>query len=346
MPLTDETLRYHVRLDGLALATLRDMASAIDAALDQARRELARRVRADAPFTFDRLVLLRSELVAARAALRDRIDTALSGTLTAVTESAHAQVAQSLRSLSAEAVALEARFVEVPVEVLAAVKARPFDGQIWTRWGTKLADDTVARLESELRQAAALGEPTRKIGRRFARVSGLSRASAEKLARTAVNHVGNAARVEAAKRMASDVIKGWRFVATLDGKTSAQCRTLDQREFGRDDPDIPAPPRHPNCRSVLVPVTKTFEELGIDAPELPEGERPAVRGGKATRVKASTSYPEWFARQPPSFQVEVLGPTRFKAYRRGVPLEGMATYNRPLTIDELRRLYPQAMKGT
>jgi hypothetical protein len=111
------------------------------------------------------------------------------------------------------------------------------------------------------------------------------------------------------------------------------------------DPNIPMPPRHRNCRSVIVPVTESFRELGIDLPELPQGDRPAVHEGKATQVPAGTTYAAWFARQPENFQREVLGETRYRAYENGVPLSGMAAYERPLTVEELKRLYPREMAG-
>lgn len=163
---------------------------------------------------------------------------AVSASPDVVVETAGPATAAAFRTLasdrpgnSAARLAIEARFTEVPVAMLAAVKAKPFDDASWQQWGTRLAVDT-ARLKSELRQAAALGETWRETGKRFATVASLSRSSAEKLARTAINATANRARVEACTRIASDVIEGWRFVATLDGNTSPVCRGLDGKEFG------------------------------------------------------------------------------------------------------------------
>jgi SPP1 gp7 family putative phage head morphogenesis protein len=43
------------------------------------------------------------------------------------------------------------------------------------------------------------------------------------------------------------------YDATLDGKTSKLCRSLDGKIFDANS-NYPKPPVHPNCRSAIVPV--------------------------------------------------------------------------------------------
>ena len=52
-------------------------------------------------------------------------------------------------------------------------------------------------------------------------------------------------------------VQGVRFSAILDERTSRMCRMRDGMTFRLDDPRLAgnSPPLHPNCRSVLVPVT-------------------------------------------------------------------------------------------
>jgi hypothetical protein len=73
--------------------------------------------------------------------------------------------------------------------------------------------------------------------------------------------------------------------------------------------------------------------------------RQAWQGRNIGRTSAATDYSTWLARQPAPFVREVLGPTRFEAWKRGLSLAAMATPTRPLSIAELRRLYPNAMRG-
>ena len=41
------------------------------------------------------------------------------------------------------------------------------------------------------------------------------------------------------------------FIATLDGRTSEQCREYDGETFSTENPNKPTVPVHPNCRSVM-----------------------------------------------------------------------------------------------
>jgi len=239
------------------------------------------------------------------------------------------------------------RFVDVAPEVLAKVADVPHDGMSWARWGRKLANDVTARVTSELRQGASLGETIPQLRKRLEVVEGIGRVSAERLARTAINATGNRARMEVfrANSGANGVLKGWRFLATLDGRTSRICSGLSGTEWSFDDPDAPKPPRHPNCRSVALPLTKSWVELlGPDAADLDEA--PLGTQASATGpVSADWTYEDWLKRQPREFQRETLGETRYRAWKDGLPLSAFATYDRPLSIDELRRLYPSTMEA-
>ena len=53
-------------------------------------------------------------------------------------------------------------------------------------------------------------------------------------------------------------VRGVRFSAILDERTSRMCRMRDGMTFRLEDPRLVGntPPLHPNCRSVLIPVTE------------------------------------------------------------------------------------------
>lgn len=127
----------------------------------------------------------------------------------------------------------------------------------------------------------------------------------------------------------ADVLEGWRSLATLDARTSLICGGLDQQVFALDDPTAPFPPRHTNCRSVAVPVVPGMDKLS-----------PRTRAAADGPVEGDTAFEAFLRSQDEAFQVEVLGPARLAAWRRGVPLGGMATYERALSLEELRAIYP------
>lgn len=85
----------------------------------------------------------------------------------------------------------------------------------------------------------------------------------------------------------------YRYVATLDSRTSAICQSLDQMVFDVKDAQtgVNLPSMHPNCRSTTVPEFPDRERLGT---------RLARRSnGEVYEVPESLSYPEWQKRFVP-----------------------------------------------
>lgn len=82
--------------------------------------------------------------------------------------------------------------------------------------------------------------------------SDLSRAkrAAKTMARTGTNHYSTQATVAFVDKN-EEVLIGFRFLATLDGRTSRECSANDQLVFKQGE-SMPTPPLHPNCRSRLV----------------------------------------------------------------------------------------------
>lgn len=139
----------------------------------------------------------------------------------------------------------------------------------------------------------------------------VSRRHAETMVRTIVNSTSNAA-VQATFAANSEVLRGWRFLATLDGKTSITCRSLSGTlwPIGQG----PIPPRHPRCRSFATPEVKSFRELGFDdMPEYP----PAKRASKNGLVDADMSMDTWMRSQSKGEVVDMLGKTRAELFWNG-----------------------------
>ena len=160
------------------------------------------------------------------------------------------------------------------------------------------------------------------------------------LIRTSINQVANAASQQVYEAN-QDITKKYRYVATLDTRTSAICRALDGREFeyGKG----PMPPQHFNCRSTTVPVIN-YEELGFDAPpSVTKGKRASIDGP----VPVNTSYGEWLSKQPLSVQVDALGKDRVPYFNKLAEKHGardaMAKLVRDdgseLTLEQLRKRY-------
>ncbi|MGE8461916.1 MAG: minor capsid protein [Pseudomonas capeferrum] len=163
--------------------------------------------------------------------------------------------------------------------------------------------------------------------------------SARAVVQTAVQHVATTARMETLKANA-EVVPGYRIVATLDRKTSVQCRSLDGREYEMGQG--PVPPFHIHCRTTITPITRLSALFGQGAT------RAAVGAGGGGQVSANLSYYQWLKTQPAIFQDAALGPARGKLFRDGgLTAERFAALQldknfKPLTLDQLKELEPLA----
>jgi len=177
------------------------------------------------------------------------------------------------------------------------------NGEVVSKAFRGIAVDQAERFSQVVRQGLLTGEPTPAIAKRLigslefgerarnvrqlVAAGGQATAVADNqivtLVRTSINQVANSASQQVYEAN-QDITKKYRYVATLDTRTSAICRALDGQEFpyGRG----PTPPQHFNCRSTTVPVID-YDELGFTPP--PAGTR-ASQGGQ---VPANESYGQW-----------------------------------------------------
>jgi hypothetical protein len=92
-----------------------------------------------------------------------------------------------------------------------------------------------------------------------------------------------------------------------------------------------------NCRSVTIPVLKSFAEMGIDLPEL----SPSTRASMDGQVAAGFTFEEFLEKKGKAFQDRQLGPGRAQLWREGkITLTQLLDQRgNALTLAELQRLY-------
>lgn len=155
------------------------------------------------------------------------------------------------------------------------------------------------------------------------------------IVRTAVQQTSSLAR-DATWEENEDIIDSYRWVSTLDSRTTSQCRSLDGEQFkiGKG----PRPPIHINCRSTTVAVIKGYENLSDQL----------TRASSDGPVKGGLTYYEWLKTQSTEFQDSVLGTARGKLFRDGglsaerfAQLQLGASFE-PLTLEEMKKLDPRA----
>ena len=107
---------------------------------------------------------------------------------------------------------------------------------------------------------------------------------ASRLIRTEVNHFSNQGFLEGYKAAG---ITRYRFMATLDLRTSAVCRQLDGKTFLVEEaqPGKNLPPMHPFCRSITIPAVnnRTGTRWARD---------PVT--GRSMTVPADMTYSQWY----------------------------------------------------
>jgi len=219
------------------------------------------------------------------------------------------------------------------------------EGATISNWFSSLNKSTQTDLERQIKQGVVIGETNQEIAKRIKNTMNINRNHAEAITRTAVATVSNQAR-QAVYDANDDVMKGYEHVSTLDSKTTFICSSRDGAAWSLDGEGINAlgkqnkyqvPPLHFGCRSVLVPVLKSWEDLDIDIKEeLPKGTRSSMDG----YVSSGTTFNTFLKGKNTKWQEKYLGKGRYELWKSGkITLSDLVTQQgKTLSLDELREL--------
>jgi SPP1 gp7 family putative phage head morphogenesis protein len=249
---------------------------------------------------------------------------------------------------------IKVRPKKLPAEVAAAVAGKgTIQGNRVLDWWRTQNNQLQAGFARSVRQSMTHGETlqqavTRVVGGTVdgVKVKGImavSRAQASALVATSMNHATNQARL-ATYRKNTDVVKAIQQVSTLDNRTSEVCIAYsglvwDAETLEPIDHDLPfngGPPRHFNCRSTLVPITKSFRELGVNIDEVPKGERASMDGA----VPEDTTFDQFLRGKTEDFQNELLGEEKAALWRDNrITLQQLVDFRgNPVPVAELKTL--------
>lgn len=141
-------------------------------------------------------------------------------------------------------------------DVKAALRT-PWSGKNYSEriWGN--ADKLASVLKQEVVNGLHRGTDVKTMARNVARRMDVSYKNAIRLVRTEHNYIQNKAHIDSIKDAG---MKYFKFVATLDKKTSTECREHDGKIYSIDEvvQGLNAPPLHPHCRSVVVGSRKSY----------------------------------------------------------------------------------------
>lgn len=346
--LVDSTVRHAVYLERLKSGEANQMVSFL--------QEVDREIR--------KKLLMRSEIAAYKRDKLNRLLKEIDTLLTGLYAKQTAGLIGSLKELAEYESGFEARSLNAVVG--GVTFATPADSTVWAAatqdpmsvrgaQGGKLLEPFIAdwshseveAVKNRIRQGAFEGQTNAEIVRSIRGTKALrykdglleiTRRHAEAIVRTAVQHVASTARSQTWQHNA-DLVTGYRWVSTLDSRTTTQCRSLDGQKFEMGDG--PLPPLHIGCRSTTV------AELNDGLDFLDKG---GTRSSANGYVDADLTYYQWLKRQPAAFQDSAVGPTRGRLLRNGgINAERFAQLQldrnfQPLTLNEMRQLEPQAFE--
>ena len=165
----------------------------------------------------------------------------------------------------------------------------------------------LVRIQSKVKAGLAKGEAPKDIINNVLKTTKLTEHQAKTLTRTSITSTQTAALNKVVKAN-SHVVKGYVFTAVLDSRTSPICSYHNGKIYDVSDRRF-TPPLHWNCRSSLVPVLKSKEELQkettsrLNKTNLAKKKEESL-SGVAPKVE---SYGAWLKRQAFDIQSKLLG---------------------------------------
>lgn len=196
-------------------------------------------------------------------------------------------------------------------QLRAVVTSRPFQGRLLKDWYADLGEASAKRVSDALKIGITQGQTTDQIVRRIKGtrankykdgIMEIDRRHANTIVRTAISHVTNRATDDLYEANA-DIIKGVKFNAVLDSRTTPICRSLDGKiyKLGQKRPVLPL---HFGERSRYIPYLGKSDIRGIRASQVGE-------------VPDDLDYGEWLRGKGKELQPEALGEKRAKLFREG-----------------------------
>lgn len=351
--LIDRFIDHQVDLAGYSNQVVRRFIAVLNRTDSRLAAELDRLLQQVTPSTFNmerlqaQLATVRTLLAAAYSELGQEVGTELQR----FTELEVEWLTQTMR----EVLPVQVSWAAVSAEaVYSAALARPFQGTLLRDALTNEGEATARRVRQAIAQGFVEGKTNQQIIRDVigTRAKGYgdgllerSRRDVEAIVRTAVMHHAGFAQ-DRAMEANEDIIKAVMWSATLDLRTSSDCRLRDKklyhpvthRPIGHSYPWLGGAGRaHWRCRSASIPILKSYREMGLDLEGDPNAS--TTRASLDGQVPAETDYGAWLKRQSKARQDEVLGPERAALFRDGkLSLEAMYDMKgRYLTLEELTR---------
>ncbi|WP_197074544.1 minor capsid protein [Geobacillus kaustophilus] len=177
-------------------------------------------------------------------------------------------------------------FATMPIQTVETILKNPWSGEHFSSRIWSNTDELARQLNQVITAGFMSGIGVRKMIQEIEERFNVGKHAAARLVRTETTYMANAAEIESYKEAE---IEKYIFVATLDLRTSPQCRAHDRKVYNVKDavPGKNMPPLHPYCRST----TRAYF-----GPETLQNIQRRARDpvtGKTYLVPADMSYEQW-----------------------------------------------------
>lgn len=180
-------------------------------------------------------------------------------------------------------------FAALPIKTVETILKRPWSGEHYSRRIWHNTDVLAEQLSDVITAGFMSGAGLRNMRIEIEDRMNVGKHAANRLIRTETTYMANAAEMESYQEAEID---RYRFMATLDNRTSPMCRQHDLKIYAVKDarPGKNMPPLHPYCRSTTIAYFGDDELDGI------KRRARDPKTGKTDSVPANMSYEEWKAK--------------------------------------------------
>ena len=215
------------------------------------------------------------------------------------------------------------------------------EGATIKNWFGSLEQSLQFDVAREVRQSIIQGKTNKEVTDALKAILNTSSRNANTLALTGIATVTNQVRQQTVKEN-EDIFKGQKAVVTFDGKTSDICISYAKSSWDMEGKILSGnkafrePPYHMRCRTILLPIIKSFRELGIDLTEMKGATKASMDG----QIPKGMTFDEWLKTKPKSFVESTLGKGRSDLFLDGkIDLSQLTDLRgNPLTIKELTNI--------
>ena len=176
---------------------------------------------------------------------------------------------------------------EMPLKSVQEILKNNWSGKHYSKRIWHNTDVLAEKLEEVITNGLMTGKSSKKMAIELEELTNYGKFAAERIVRTETTYISNAAEIESYKECGIDK---YVFIATLDLRTSSQCREHDKKIFNVKDAEagVNLPPLHPHCRST----TRAY--LGESTLKDIKRRARDPETGKSYLVPGDMSYKQWY----------------------------------------------------